>query len=66
ATRTKSFRLGGLTFEKTTPKVLSYGASGRDFYALWSFTGQQYNGINLYTLLKPYGSAITLLSSLRK
>ena len=37
ATRTKSFRLGGLTFEKTTPKVLFYGASGRDFYALWSF-----------------------------
>ncbi|MDY5300860.1 MAG: hypothetical protein SPH03_07500, partial [Prevotella sp.] len=30
-TRTKSFRLRGLTFEKINPEVLFYGASGRIF-----------------------------------
>ena len=30
-TRTKSFRLRGLTFEKIKPEVLFYGASGRIF-----------------------------------
>ncbi|MCI7183182.1 MAG: hypothetical protein MSA05_03300, partial [Prevotella sp.] len=30
-TRTKSFRLRGLTFEKIAPEVLFYGASGRIF-----------------------------------
>ena len=34
ATRTKSFRLGGLTFGKINPEVLFYGASGRIFMLL--------------------------------
>ena len=32
--RTKSFRLGGLTFEKINPEVLFYRTSGRDFMLL--------------------------------
>ncbi len=45
-TRTKSFRLRGLTFEKNKTRSPILRGFEEDFYALLCFTGQQYFGIS--------------------